>query len=57
LFTEGFIRSLHQTLATNLLPADAGVQAGEYRIDARSIGLDVAFPAPECKRQPRSDVI
>ncbi len=38
---------LHNIMAEGLLPPDAGVEAGEYRIDNRSIGIDVSLPAPE----------
>jgi Fic family protein len=46
--TEDFIKSIHKTLATDLLPTDAGVAAGEYRIDERGVGdYTVKFPSPE----------
>lgn len=47
LITEAAIKWLHATMARDLLPEDSKVGAGEYRIDARSVGLDVGFPAPE----------
>jgi len=48
LFTEDGIKSLHKTLARGLIDKDAGVPAGEYRIDNRIVrDLDVIFPSPE----------
>jgi fido (protein-threonine AMPylation protein) len=47
LLTEGKIRELHKIIAGGLLPSDAGVPAGEYRIDNRSVGWDIAFPGPD----------
>jgi Fic family protein len=48
LFTETSILDLHYTLAHDLLPNDADVEAGNYRIhDIELVGVDVKFPAPE----------
>ncbi len=48
LFTETSILELHYTLAHDLLPKDAGVEAGNYRIhDIEIVGVDVKFPAPK----------
>lgn len=47
LLSEAVIRDLHATVAEGLMPEDAGVKAGEYRIDIRSVDYDVAFPAPD----------
>jgi len=48
LFNEQIILNLHSTLAHNLLPSDAEVEAGNYRIhDIEIVGADVKFPAPE----------
>ena len=38
---------LHKTLAADLLPDDCDVPAGVFRVDARSVGSELAFPAPE----------
>jgi hypothetical protein len=40
-------KTTHAVLGDGLLPEDAGVRAGEFRIDARSVGTELAFPAPE----------
>ncbi|MBZ5529533.1 MAG: Fic family protein [Acidobacteriia bacterium] len=48
LFTEDKIKRLHKIMATGLLPKDAKVGAGEYRIDERMVGdFGIAFPSPE----------
>jgi hypothetical protein len=47
LFSEANIKELHSTLARGLLPSDAKVEAGQYRIDTRMAGFDTVFPAPE----------
>lgn len=47
LFTAENIKNLHKILAEELLPVDAGVKEGEYRIDNRIAGWDITFPAPE----------
>ncbi len=47
LLTKKRVRDLHTTMAKGLLPKDAGVLAGEFRVDSRTVGYDVAFPAPE----------
>ncbi len=48
LFTEDRIKELHQIIAEGLLPADAGVAAGEYRVDSRMFGEhEIVFPSPE----------
>lgn len=46
LFDETFIKGIHLRIAQGLLPEDAKVPAGEYRIDNRIVGWDTAFPAP-----------
>jgi fido (protein-threonine AMPylation protein) len=46
LFTEDLIRQIQKTMAEGIEDDDWGVAAGEYRIDNRSVGLEVAFPAP-----------
>lgn len=46
LITIREVQALHATLAEGLLPADAGVSAGEFRIDERTAGLHVKFPSP-----------
>jgi len=47
LLDQDFIKNLHAELAKGLLPTDAKVPAGQYRIDNRIIGWDMTFPAPE----------
>ena len=47
LFTEDNIKALHKTIAKDLLPKDANVKEGEYRIDNRIAGWDITFPSPE----------
>ncbi len=48
LLTEENINILHTTIAKQLLPEDAKVKAGEYRIDIRTVGdFEVVFPSPE----------
>ena len=47
LFTEDRIKSLHLFLADSLLPEDAKVEAGHYRIDNRVVGWDIIFPGPD----------
>ncbi|MBK9576527.1 MAG: Fic family protein [Fibrobacteres bacterium] len=51
-FTEGMLKAIHLALAKDLLPKDAGVEAGEYRIDERGVGDDtIKFPAPELVKE------
>lgn len=45
--TEEMIKRLHAVIADGILPDDAKVKAGEYRIDVRSVGFEVVFPSPE----------
>jgi Fic family protein len=46
--TEARICAIHRTLAEGLMPSDADVEAGEYRVHGVGIvGSDVVFPAPE----------
>lgn len=48
LFNEDHIRNLHHILAKGLIPKDAKVNAGEYRVDSRMVGnYEVIFPSPE----------
>jgi Fic family protein len=47
LITEELFCDLHVLMASDLLPEDAGVPAGHYRIDSRIVGWDIMFPAPE----------
>lgn len=48
LYTEDDILMFHKTLANDLLPKDADVEAGNYRIhDIEIVGADIKFPAPE----------
>lgn len=48
LFTEERIKNIHKVMAPGLLPKDAKVGAGEYRIDERMVGdFGIAFPSPE----------
>jgi fido (protein-threonine AMPylation protein) len=47
LIDEESIRVIHLMMAESLLPKDAGVLAGQYRIDNRIVGWDIVFPAPE----------
>lgn len=48
LFTEDKIKGLHKIIARGLLPKDANVEAGEYRIDERMVGdFGVTFPSHE----------
>jgi fido (protein-threonine AMPylation protein) len=47
LITEEAVCTLHECMASGLLPKDAGVPAGQYRIDNRIVGWDIVFPAPE----------
>ncbi len=49
-FTHTNLRKLHRILADGLMPEDASVPAGTYRIDNRSVGWDIAFPGPELVR-------
>lgn len=45
---ENDILTLHGILANDLLPENADVEAGNYRIhDTEVVGVDVKFPAPE----------
>ncbi len=45
--TEDDVKKFHFTMADGLLPKDAGVSAGEYRIDERGVGdYTVKFPSP-----------
>jgi fido (protein-threonine AMPylation protein) len=44
--TEEIIKKIHKNLAEDLVPTDAGVPAGVYRIDNRSTGWDLVFPSP-----------
>ncbi len=45
--TERIINRLHSILAEGLLPDDAEVSSGEYRIDNRIVGWDISFPSPD----------
>lgn len=47
LLTDHALRDLHSQMAAGLLPDDAAVAPGQYRKDVRSVGLDIALPAPE----------
>ncbi len=47
LFAEKTVSELHKTIAEGILPNDAKVEAGEYRIDNRIVGWDIVFPSPE----------
>ena len=48
LFSQDDVLKLHQILASELLPNDAEVEAGNYRIhDIEIVGADVKFPSPE----------
>jgi fido (protein-threonine AMPylation protein) len=46
-FTEAKLKQLHKALAEGLLPKEARVAAGEYRVDSRAAGLSTVFLAPE----------
>lgn len=46
-FSEEWIKFLHATISNNLLPKDAGVKPGEYRIDDRAAGIDTVFVSPK----------
>lgn len=46
-FSEALIKSTHVDIAKNLIPGDANVIAGEYRLDDRSAGLDTVFVSPK----------
>lgn len=46
--TENMIKKLHLTLAKGLMPENAGVDAGIYRIDERGVGdQSIKFPSPD----------
>ncbi|MBD1209576.1 MAG: Fic family protein [Ignavibacteria bacterium] len=48
LFTSTRIQAIHRILAQGLLPEDAEVEAGEYRIhDIQIVGVDVKLPSME----------
>jgi Fic family protein len=47
LFSELRIRELHYIMGKRLMPRDAGVDAGFYRVDNRTTDFQIAFPAPE----------
>lgn len=55
LLDEKLIQEIHEVLSAGLLRADAKVNPGEYRVDIRSVGEHITFPAPElvpsCMRQ------
>ncbi len=57
LLTHTSLKQLHHVLAHGLMPVDAGVPAGEYRVDNRSVGWDISFPAPELVRASMSRFI
>jgi len=57
IFTHTGLKNLHRVLAHGLMPDDAGVPAGKYRIDSRSVGWDIAFPAPELVRESMSNFL
>ena len=57
LFTHTNLKNLHRVLAHGLMPDDAGVPAGEYRIDNRSVGWDIAFPAPELVQESMNNFV
>ena len=47
LFAQDRICAIHKRMANRILPKDAKVEAGEYRIDNRIVGWDIVFPSPE----------
>jgi len=47
LLTQRRLRRLQSSLSARQVPADAGVRAGEYRIDHRGVGTSTVFTAPE----------
>ena len=57
LFAHTNLKKLHRVLAHGLVPNDAGVPAGQYRIDNRSVGWDLAFPAPELVRESMDNFV
>ncbi len=46
-FNEELIRHLNFTMAHQLMPKDAGIEAGFYRIDNRVTDFTIAFPSHE----------
>ena len=46
LFSESGIKKIHELISEDLLPSEALVGPGEYRIDDRIVGWDISFPAP-----------
>lgn len=45
--SESDLNSIHRVMMDGLVPDDAGVAAGEYRIDSRTVGEGLVLPAPE----------
>ena len=56
-FTHTNLKKLHRVLAHGLMPDDAGVPAGRYRIDNRSVGWEIAFPAPELVQESMNNFV
>lgn len=46
-FSEEFIKELHRKISEGLLPDDAQVAPGEYRIDDRAAGVETVFVSPQ----------
>jgi Fic family protein len=44
-FSESFIKKIHFIMASGLMPKDAGIDAGNYRIDNRTTDFQTPFPA------------
>jgi Fic family protein len=44
-FSEAFIKKIHYIMASGLMPKDAGIEAGNYRIDNRTTDFQTPFPA------------
>lgn len=47
LLAEESVKSIHRYMAHGILPRDSKVTAGQYRVDNRIVGWDIAFPAPQ----------